>query len=272
MTELKNAKRIVVKVGTSTLAHPTGLLNLRLVEQLVKVLSDLKNAGREVVLVSSGAIGVGMGKIGLPERPADTPSKQACAAVGQCELMYTYDKYFSEYNHVVAQVLLTSDIVWDDQKKKNVVNTFNRLLSYGTIPIVNENDTVSVEEIGVAGVGTFGENDTLSAIVAGLIEADALIIMTDVDGLFDKNPYTYDDAQLIELVEKIDDSIRELASGGVGKLGTGGMLTKIKAAEMVTKQGIQMALISGRNPENLYDLMDGKERGTLFTAVDGGKK
>ena len=211
MTDITQAKRVVIKVGTSTLAHQTGRLNLRRVENLVKVISDLKNSGLEIILVSSGAIGVGMGKIGLTSRPTDVRSKQACAAIGQCELMYTYDKHFSEHNHVVSQVLLTEDVVRDEHRKENVINTFNRLLEYGSIPIVNENDTVSIDEIDRG--GTFGENDTLSAIVAGLIDADALIILTDVEGLFDKDPFSNPDAKLIPQVHKIDESIRCLAGG-----------------------------------------------------------
>lgn len=269
MTDITQAKRIVIKVGTSTLAHHTGLLNLRRVEQLVRVVSDLKNSGLEIILVSSGAIGVGMGKIGLTSRPTDVRSKQACAAIGQCELMYTYDKYFSEQNHVVSQVLLTEDVVRDQHRKENVINTFNRLLEYGAIPIVNENDTVSIDEIDRG--GTFGENDTLSAIVAGLIDADALIILTDVDGLFDMDPSCNENARLIPRVNKIDDSIRALAGGSAGKLGTGGMVTKLGAAEMTLERGSLMALINGGNPNNLYDLFDGKEIGTLFVPENGGK-
>ncbi len=268
MLDITQAKRIVIKVGTSTLAHQTGLLNLRRVEQLVRVISDLKNAGLELVLVSSGAIGVGMGKIGLSSRPNDIPSKQACAAIGQCELMYIYDKYFSEHNHVVSQVLLTEDVVRDQIRKRNVINTFNRLLEYGVIPVVNENDTVSTDEIDDG--GRFGDNDTLSAIVAELVGADALIILTDVDGLYNKDPSCNPDARLISRVNRIDDSIRALAGSHAGKLGTGGMVTKLNAAEMVMKQGKLMGLINGADPNNLYDLFDGKERGTLFVSANGG--
>ncbi len=264
MTNIVAAKRVVIKVGTSTLAHQTGLLNLRRVEQLVRVISDLKNSGREIVLVSSGAIGVGMGKLGLTQRPTDIPSKQACAAIGQCELMYIYDKHFSEHNHVVSQVLLTEDVVRDEMRKENVVNTFNRLLRYGSIPIVNENDTVSTDEIDHG--GKFGDNDTLSAIVAKLVNADALIILTDVDGLYDCDPVRFSNAKLIPRVNKIDDSIRALAGGSAGKLGTGGMVTKLNAAEMTLERGSLMALINGADPNNLYDLFDGKEKGTLFVS------
>ena len=199
------ANRIVVKVGTSTLAHKTGLMNIQRMERLVKVLADLKNSGKEIILVSSGAIGVGVGKMGLKEKPTDTPAKQACAAIGQCELMYCYDKYFSEYNHSVAQVLLTRDIIDSPERKQNVVNTFQNLLHYGVVPVVNENDTVAVEEI------VFGDNDTLSAIVGSLVGADLLIILSDIDGVYDQNPRVNPNAKLIPHIPEITDSIRALA-------------------------------------------------------------
>lgn len=255
---IRAAKRIVVKVGTSTLAHPTGMINIRAIEGLVKVLSDLKNAGREVVLVTSGAIGVGMGKIKLKERPSDTPSKQALAAVGQCELMYAYDKLFQKHNHVVAQILLTGDILDSPKRKANVVNTFERLLEMGAIPVINENDTVSVEEI------EFGDNDTLSAIVARLCSADALIILTDIDGLYDKDPHAHPDACLIPHVSEITDEIRALAGGRGSTLGTGGMMTKISAASLALEKDIPVVIANGHDPDVLYDLTDGKQAGTLF--------
>lgn len=264
---ITNAKRVVIKVGSSTLTHKTGLLNLRRVEQLVKVVSDLKNSGREVVLVSSGAVSVGMGKLGFSERPSDTQSKQACAAIGQCELMYMYDKLFSEYSHVVSQVLLTGDVISDEPRKQNVVNTFLRLLEYGSIPIVNENDTVSTDEIEM--LKTFGDNDTLSAIVSLLVGADALVILSDIDGLYDKDPHRYPDAELIPVVHNLDPSIRALAGDSAGKQGTGGMITKLNAAELVMKQGITMSILNGDNPNNLYDLFDGKQIGTLFQQKSG---
>ncbi len=258
ITKVSDAKRVVIKVGTSTLAHKTGLLNIQRMEKLVKVLSDLKNAGKEVILVSSGAIGVGAGKIGLKERPREIPVRQACAAIGQCELMYCYDKYFSEYNHTVAQVLMTRDIIDHKEREKHVVNTFMNLLDFGVIPVVNENDTVSTEEI------EFGDNDTLSAIVGCLTNTDLLIILTDIDGVYDKNPRTNDDAKLISVIGHIDDSVKALAGGEGSHLGTGGMITKITAAEIGLKSGFPTVIMNGQNPEKLYDLFDDKEIGTFI--------
>ncbi|MEG0570391.1 MAG: glutamate 5-kinase [Oscillospiraceae bacterium] len=258
MSNLKDAKRIVIKVGTSTLTHKTGLLNLRRIEQLVTVLSDLKNAGKEIILVTSGAIGVGVGKLGLSQKPNDTPTKQACAALGQSELMYVYDKYFSEHNHNAAQILLTRDIIEDEQRKSNVINTFDKLLEHGIIPIVNENDSVSVEEI------EFGDNDTLSAIVAKLSHAELLIIMTDIDGLYDKDPHKNKDAKLISRVDVIDDYILSLAGEKGSSLGTGGMITKIQAAQLSVSAGIPMMIINGEYPKHLYKLYDGEQVGTIF--------
>lgn len=256
----KNAKRIVVKVGTSTLTYETGLINVRRLELLVQILSDLKNSGKEVILVTSGAIGVGAGRLGLREKPRDMPSKQAAAAVGQCELMYLYDRNFSQYNHPTGQVLLTKDIINDAHRRNHAINTFNWMLEMRVIPIVNENDTVSVEEV------EFGDNDTLSAIVAKLVQADALVIMSDINGLYDSNPNTCPDAKLIPLVEHIDDSIRSIASDTTSNRGTGGMITKIHAAEIATGAGIPTAIISGLKPDNLYTLFDGENIGTIFPA------
>lgn len=257
---LTDAKRVVVKVGTSTLTHATGLLNIRKIEQLVKVLSDLKNAGKDIILVSSGAIGVGVGELNLKQKPNDTPSKQACAAIGQCELMYIYDKLFSEYNHKVAQLLLTRDIVEVESRKINVQNTFKRLLELNVVPIVNENDTVSVEELELE----FGDNDTLSAIVGSLVDADLLLILSDIDGLYDKNPREYSDANLIRYVDEIDDTLRALAGGKGSHFGTGGMITKLNAAEIAMNAGFPMILLNGKHPHLIYDLYDGKEVGTVF--------
>ncbi len=257
MNCFEQAGRVVIKVGTSTLTHPSGHINIRRLENLVKVLSDLKNSGKDVILVSSGAIGVGVGKLGLKARPADTPGKQAAAAVGQCELMYLYDKLFSEYNHTVAQVLLTRDIVELPQRKTHVVNTFNRLLEYGAIPIVNENDTVAVEEI------EFGDNDTLSALVAQLVQADVLVLLSDIDGLYTANPRTDPDAKLITKVPSIEQ-VESAAEGAGSSLGTGGMITKINAAKIAVDSGIDMAIMNGNHPENLYRLFDGEEIGTHF--------
>lgn len=252
------ANRIVVKVGTSTLAHKTGLMNIQRMERLVKVLADLKNSGKEIILVSSGAIGVGVGKMGLKEKPTDTPAKQACAAIGQCELMYCYDKYFSEYNHSVAQVLLTRDILDSPERKQNVVNTFQNLLRYGVVPVVNENDTVAVEEI------VFGDNDTLSAIVGSLVGADLLIILSDIDGVFDQNPRVNPNAKLIPHIPEITDSIRALAGDHGTSLGTGGMVTKITAAQIGLNAGFPTVILNGSRPENLYDLLEGKQVGTYI--------
>ncbi len=253
---VSEAQRIVVKVGTSTLAHKTGLMNIQRVERLVKVLADLKNSGKEIILVSSGAIGVGAGKMGLRSRPSDTPAKQACAAIGQCELMYCYDKYFSEYNHVVAQVLLTRDIIDSPARKENVVNTFRNLLNFGVIPVINENDTVSVEEI------EFGDNDTLSAIVGSLAGADLLVILSDIDGVFDGNPRTNPDAKLIPRIPAITDKVRALAGDRGSTLGTGGMITKLTAAQIGLDAGCPTVIMNGSAPELLYDLFDGRPVGT----------
>lgn len=258
MSSLKDAKRVVIKVGTSTLTHKTGMLNIRRIEKLVKIISDLKNSGKEIVFVTSGAIGVGVGKLGLPQKPSDMPTKQACAALGQSELMYIYDKYFTEYNHNAAQVLLTRDIIETDKRKQNVVNTLERLLELSIIPIVNENDTVSVEEI------EFGDNDTLSAIVADLVNADLLIILSDIDGLYDKDPHKNDDAILISDVNIINDDIIALAGGKGSELGTGGMLTKIHAAQICLNSGFPMIIINGESLDQLYDVFDGIKVGTLF--------
>lgn len=257
MDRFKQANRIVIKIGTTTLTHGGGLINYRRLESLVKVLSDLKNSGKEIVLVSSGAIGVGIGELGLKSRPTDMPTKQACAAIGQCELMYTYDKLFSEYNHSVAQILLTRDVVENAQRKQNVTNTFERLLEFGVIPIVNENDTVSTEEIEI------GDNDTLSAIVAEIIKADVLVLLSDIDGLYTANPKEDSSATLISVVENIED-VRHLAGGSSSMFGRGGMVTKIHAADIACGAGIDMAIINGSNPMLLYDLFDGLEVGTYF--------
>ena len=254
--------RIVVKIGTSTLAHPTGLLNVRHVESLVKVLSDLKNAGHEVVLVSSGAIGMGVGKLMLPGRPADMPTKQAAAAVGQCELMYTYDKLFAEYNHTVAQVLLTGEDIHNEVRRRNMCNTIGRLLELKALPIINENDAVSTDEIGVE--NTIGENDTLSAIVAKLVEADLLILLSDIDGLYTADPHKDESAELIPVVESITPEIEALAGGKGSSLGTGGMMTKLKAAKIINDAGGDMIITNGDDPAHLYDIVEGKPVGTRF--------
>ena len=250
--------RIVVKVGTSTLAYPTGRLNIRHAEELVKVLSDLKNEGHEVILVSSGAIGMGVGKLSLPARPKDTTTKQACAAVGQCELMYTYDKLFAEYSHTVAQLLVT----WEDfdhpHRLDNLQNTLERLLQLHAIPIINENDPVACEEYSL------GDNDTLAALVAKCIHADLVVLMSDIDGLYTADPHTHPDAKLIPVVEEITPEIEMLAGGAGSALGTGGMLTKVTAAKRATEAGVDMIITNGAHAEVLYDIVEGKPVGTRF--------
>ena len=254
--------RIVVKVGTSTLAHATGRLNIQRMERLCRVLSDLKNAGHEIILVSSGAIGMGVGKLNLPGRPADMPSKQAAAAVGQCELMYTYDKQFTEYSHTVAQLLLTGEDIKSEQRSRNVRNTLSRLLELGALPIINENDAVATDEIGVE--NTIGENDSLSAIVAAAIGADVLVLLSDIDGLYDKDPRHHPDARLIPTVERVDDDLYTLAEDSSTGLGTGGMVTKLRAAAIATAAGCEMVIANGAAPEVLYDIAEGKPAGTRF--------
>lgn len=249
--------RIVVKVGTSTLTHPTGRLNIRHTEELVKVLSDLKNAGHEVILVSSGAIGMGVGKLSLPARPKDMPSKQACAAVGQCELMYTYDKLFSEYSHSVAQLLLTGEDI-TGQRRHNVENTLFRLLELGVMPIVNENDTVATEEIEI------GDNDTLAAVVAVSVKADLVVLLTDIDGLYTADPHKDPNAKMIRLVEQLTDDIMALAGGSVSGMGTGGMATKLSAARIATDAGCDLVIANGADPELLYQIVAGEPVGTRF--------
>lgn len=250
--------RIVVKIGTSTLAHSTGRLNIRRIEELCKVLSDLKNAGHEIILVSSGAIGMGVGKLSLSKRPEDIPTKQAAAAVGQCELMYTYDKLFTEYNHNVAQLLITAPDIEDGVRKLNFHNTLERLLELGVLPIVNENDTVSTDEIEI------GDNDTLSAIVTANVNADLLVLLSDIDGLYDSDPHKNKDAKLIEIVSEINDDIIKLAGDKGSALGTGGMITKLNAAKIATSAGCEMVIANGENPYVLYDIAEGKKVGTRF--------
>ena len=259
--------RIVVKVGTSTLAHPGGRMNIRRVELLCKVLSDLKNAGCQVVLVSSGAIGMGVGKLGLAGRPADMPGKQAAAAVGQCELMYTYDKLFSEYNHTVAQILLTAEDIQDSTRSRYVHDTLERLLEWNALPVINENDAVAIDEIGVH--TTIGENDTLSAIVAELVNADMLVLLSDIDGLYTADPRKNPDATLIPTVEEITPQILALAGGTGSCLGSGGMATKLKAAQIAMSGGIDMIIANGETPEALYALLEGKAIGTRFIGKKG---
>ena len=251
--------RIVIKIGTSTLAHPTGHLNIRRVEQLCKIMSDIKNAGHELILVSSGAIGMGVGKLGLRERPKDIPSKQAAAAVGQCELMYTYDKLFSEYHHTVAQLLITGDDTTNDTRRFNFTNTLNRLLELGALPVINENDTVATDEIVI------GDNDTLAAIVARSVHADMLILLSDIDGLYTADPHTHPEAALLHHVARVDDHIREIAGISSSTQGTGGMVTKLHAADICLGCGCKMVIANGNSPGNLYDILEGKTVGTTFS-------
>ena len=251
--------RIVVKVGTSTLAYPTGRLNIQRMERLCKTLSDLKNAGHEIILVSSGAIAMGFGKLNLSERPKDMPGKQASAAVGQCELMYVYDKLFTEYNHIVAQILITApDLQEAGSRKRNFHNTMDRLLELGALPVINENDTISTEEIAV------GDNDTLSAIVAATVSADLLVLLSDIDGLYDGDPRKNPDAKLIPTVETVDERIIALGGGSGSSLGTGGMATKLLAAQIAVGAGCEMVIANGEKPELLYDIVAGKPIGTRF--------
>lgn len=252
--------RIVVKIGTSTLAHPTGHLNIRRVEQLCKVMSDIKNAGHDLILVSSGAIGMGVGKLGLRQRPTDIPTKQAAAAVGQCELMYVYDKLFGDYHHTVAQLLITGADTADETRHRNFTNTLNRLLELGALPILNENDTVATEEIVI------GDNDTLAAIVAKSVQAQLLILLSDIDGLYTADPHTHPDAQLLHRITTLDERILRLAGVSGSSQGTGGMIAKLRAAQICLESGCDMVIANGSNPENLYDIIDGQDVGTRFFA------
>ena len=251
--DMFKTRRIVIKVGTSTLTYENGKVNLRRLELLCKVLSDLHNSGKEIILVSSGAIGVGMGKLKLKKRPAETRYKQALAAVGQCELMFLYDKFFG-------------NVVINDHSRQNVINTFRTLLEMDIIPIVNENDTVAIDELVGA---NFGDNDNLSAIVADLVGADLLVILTDIDGLYDSDPRKNPDAAKIPVVSHIDDKIREMAGGSGSNRGTGGMATKITAAAAATGAGIHCCVMSGNDPANIYKLIEGQPMGTLFTPAEG---
>lgn len=255
--------RIVVKVGTSTLAHKTGNLNIRRVENLCKVLSDLKNAGHEIVLVSSGAIGMGLSKLGVHSKPADIPTKQAAAAVGQCELMYTYDKLFSEYNHTVAQILLTGDDVENEERHSNFQNTIYRLLELGALPVINENDSIATDEIVI------GDNDTLGAIVATSVDADLMIILTDINGLYTADPRKDKGASLIKEVAEINEEIEKLGGDSGSKLGTGGMKTKISAARIATDAGIDVVITNGKSPDVIYSIVEGGDFvGTRFLGKD----
>lgn len=256
-------QRIVVKVGTSTLTGENGALMLRTIDKLAQVLSALHNEGNQVILVSSGAIAVGVNKMRLPRKPSDVSMKQAVAAVGQCELMHIYDKCFGEYGNIVGQILLTADDIAVKQKRRNLTNTFEALLENGMIPVVNENDSISHAEIE-SDKQVFGDNDMLSAIVAKLCEADRLIILSDIEGLYDSNPHINPEATLIHRVDEITDNIRGLATGTSSNRGTGGMVTKLEAAEYATMHGIDMHIAHGADPENIYRILEDEDCGTHF--------
>ena len=256
-------QKTVIKVGTSTLTYDNGKINYRRIESLCKVLADLHNSGEDIMLVSSGAIGVGMGKTGLTKRPGEAKKKQALAAIGQCELMFMYDKIFGEYNHSVAQILLTADAVETEKKRRNINNTIDELLSMGIIPIINENDTVSIDELEGNNIG---DNDMLSAIVSHIINSERLVILTDIDGLYDSNPHKNPKAKKLEVVESITRSVMDMAAGTGSNRGTGGMITKLQAADYATKRGIEVYIINGENPKNIYSVFEGKNPGTKFLA------
>lgn len=258
MAKVEGKRRIVVKVGTSTLTHNTGKTNIARMAKLVSVLSDLKNAGHEIVLVSSGAIAVGAVKLGFKAKPDTTKGLQASAAVGQCELMFLYDKLFSEYSVVVSQLLFSADTLENPQETAHLIDTFNQLLEYDSLPIINENDSVYVEEL------LNGDNDCLSAKVATLIDADLLILLTDIDGLYDDNPNVNSAAKLISRVDEITDELKAVA-GGAGEKGTGGFTTKLKAAEIATAKGIPVVIMNGAKPTDIYKVLDGKSIGTYFS-------
>lgn len=263
MSIITQAKRVVVKVGTSTLTYENGKMNLRRIESLCKVLSGLQNSGMEIILVSSGAVGVGMGRLGIPKRPTEMEKKQAIAAVGQCELMLIYNKLFGEYNQIVAQILLTADDVASETSRQNIENTFLELIHMGIIPVVNENDTIATHEMQE---NNFGDNDTLSAFVATLLGADLLLILTDIDGLYNDNPRTNPQARRIPVVDRITPQIHDLAGCAGSTRGTGGMVTKVHAAEIATAKGIPCCVMSGVFPQDIYRLFDGEQIGTLFLA------
>lgn len=259
-------QRIVVKVGTSTLTHETGDVNLRSMEHLVRTLADLNGMGHEIILVSSGAIAVGTAKMGLPERPRELRMKQAAAAVGQCQMMHIYDKLFSEYNHTVAQILLTGDDVEEEDRAEHLRSTFSALLEMGIIPVVNENDSVSSAEIETGHHKVLGDNDTLSAIVAGLCQADLLVLLSDIDGLYDADPKTHPDAKLLHQVHELTPEILEMAGGAGSWRGTGGMATKLSAARTAMAAGCDMVITNGVRTEDLYGIVEGRDIGTRFIA------
>lgn len=261
---LKDKKRIVIKIGSSSLTHEeTGNLDFAKMERLARVLTDLRNSGKEVVLVSSGAVAVGRKMLGLKEKPTEISEKQACAAVGQASLMTIYQKLFSEYHQPIAQILLTKFVMINDISRKNARNTFEKLNELGAIPIVNENDTISTAEIKELGLG---ENDTLSAIVAGLIHADLLILLSDIDGLYSDDPRKNPDAKFINLVPELSDEYLNMGKGAGTSFGTGGMKTKLSAAKIATDAGADMIITNGNDVENIRKVLNGEEVGTLVLA------
>lgn len=260
MRNISDKKRVVIKLGTSTLAHKTGKLNIRRMTNLVRVISDLHNSGREIIMVSSGAVGLGAGKLGLPEKPKDTKMKQAVAAIGQCELMHVYDDMFAKYSVTVGQILLTKAIINNPSHCENFKNTVENLVQMSVIPIVNENDTIAIDELELE----IGENDSLSALVAELSGADLLLILSDIDGLYDDDPRSNPDAKPIYVVDEVTPEIEAMAGGAGSSLGTGGMSTKINAAKIATEAGIDMVIMNGKDPELLYDLFEDKDIGTIF--------
>lgn len=262
---VKNAKRIVFKVGTSTLMHKNGKPSYKKLERLVRVIAELMNSDKEIILVSSGAVAVGVDCMHLAERPKETVQRQALAAVGQCELMFIYDKLFSQYNKVVGQILLTRNAINMPDRQENIKNTFDELIKMGAIPIVNENDTVATDELAYTASGVFGDNDTLSAMVAEVADADLLVLVTDKEGLFDRDP-SLSDAQLISVVDEITPELLTAAGGSESKFGTGGMHTKLLAAQTAQSAGIDTVIISGKDINNIYDLFEGKQIGTHIRA------
>jgi len=262
MRNISDKQRVVIKLGTSTLAHKTGKLNIRRMENLVKAIADLHNSGKDVIIVSSGAQGLGTGKLGLREKPKDIRMKQAVAAIGQCELMHMYDNMFEKYSITVAQILLTKMIIKNENHCQNFRNTIESLLELGVIPIINENDAIAIEELELE----IGENDSLSALVATLANADLLLILSDIDCLYDDDPRNNPDAKPINVVEEITPEIEKVAGGAGTHLGTGGMSTKINAAKIACSAGIDMVIMNGHNPDLLYDLFEDKEIGTIFKA------
>lgn len=260
-SHLKDKQKIVIKIGSSSIIHEeTGGVDFRKLEKLVRIICDLKNQGKEVILVSSGAIGVGFQTLGLKNKPKTVSLKQACAAIGQGQLMMMYQKLFMEYNHLAAQVLLTFDAITDNERRHNAENTLNELLQQDVIPVVNENDTVATEEI------EFGDNDTLSAIVAHLVKADLLILLTDIDGLYTDDPHKNPDAVRLSVVEEINDDLKGMAKGAGSNYGTGGMSTKVAAARIATDSGADMAILDAADLNQIHALIDGEDVGTLFLA------